>query len=562
MAFYACAATSANAEAVTTELEAFTVTGTTGFQTVTFAQSYANPVPVCIYNLPAVASPFTTPAPAAVRINALSPGSMQIKLQRLTDAESYPNPGDYTTGVASAPVHCIVAEAGVHMLPDGTQFSAGKLTSDRTHGQNAADRWIQSRYETVPTPPASFSDSLVALAQVVTYRDVKPSVIVTSNCAARGDRPYAGGRTGGFCVSKQISRLGDPLRIYGNNNNRRDATRNNEMIGYIVFEQASGSFINPTMPDVGVQYRSSRGADGVVAGVNGSPPYSYSTTEQYDIAVGTQGGEAGGNGSWAVMYGGAPLAGASIDFALDEDIDASTNIDRAHTQEPVDWIAFKFSTPEFTIEKTVDEISVDALQTLTYSIEVENTGAVDLSGVSISDDLVQGATALTLTTGDPLTPDADTGTVGVLDVGETWTYTLTYDLEQANLDDGQDIVNTAEVSFAGLDPQTDDATTEIEQTPLMDLVKTHAFTTEIVADGQAQAGEVITYTYTVSNTGNVTINGVSVADVHNGLGGNLTLTASSTTTNGEPYSGSVLPGDSIELTANYTVTQQDVDELQ
>ena len=64
-------------------------------------------------------------------------------------------------------------------------------------------------------------------------------------------------------------------------------------------------------------------------------------------------------------------------------------------------------------------------------------------------------------------------------------------------------------------------------------------------------GEVITYTYTFENTGNVSLSDVSITDVHGGSG---TLGAIS------PASvASVAVDEIVTFTADYTVTQADID---
>ncbi len=89
----------------------------------------------------------------------------------------------------------------------------------------------------------------------------------------------------------------------------------------------------------------------------------------------------------------------------------------------------------------------------------------------------------------------------------------------------------------------------------------------------AAAGDVITYTYKVTNDGNVTIHNITLADVHNAAGaapvpGSETLTDipplgdSTDATANDGLWSDLAPGDTITFTATYTVKQSDVDNLQ
>ena len=89
-----------------------------------------------------------------------------------------------------------------------------------------------------------------------------------------------------------------------------------------------------------------------------------------------------------------------------------------------------------------------------------------------------------------------------------------------------------------------------------------------------KAGDVITYTYTVKNTGNVTLNNISLSDVQNAAGptpipGSEILSTDlpplNDSTDATPNDGvwsNIAPGDTITFTATYTVKQSDVDTLQ
>ena len=65
------------------------------------------------------------------------------------------------------------------------------------------------------------------------------------------------------------------------------------------------------------------------------------------------------------------------------------------------------------------------------------------------------------------------------------------------------------------------------------------------------AGQTVTYTFAVTNTGNVTVHGVSIAETaFTGTGTLSPVTCPATT---------LAPGASTTCTATYTVTQADVD---
>ncbi|MEZ5812745.1 MAG: hypothetical protein R3D45_15145 [Rhizobiaceae bacterium] len=244
------------------------------------------------------------------------------------------------------------------------------------------------------------------------------------------------------------------------------------------------------------------------------------------------------------------------------------------------------AAPALTVTKVADDDTDVAVgQTVTYTYTVTNSGNVTMTNVSLADVHDGAGTAPTpVFSGTPLT---DTGTIGdstddgldniwdTLAPGDTVNFTSTYTVVQADLDsngggDG-DIDNTATATGTyGGSPTTGQISYSID---LEDV--TASLTVAKVADDTTDVtvGQVITYTYTVTNTGNVAITNVFLSDSHNGSGpapvpGSEALLADNGTT-GDSTDGGVDgnwdtlgPQDVITFTSTYTVTQSDVDNLQ
>jgi uncharacterized repeat protein (TIGR01451 family) len=90
--------------------------------------------------------------------------------------------------------------------------------------------------------------------------------------------------------------------------------------------------------------------------------------------------------------------------------------------------------------------------------------------------------------------------------------------------------------------------------PSLTVAKTAAAPVETGTDGVINAGDTITYSYTVTNTGNVTINSVAPVDTgptFNNIAGTGTLGAFT------PASANLAPGASQVFTAVYTLSNLD-----
>lgn len=179
---------------------------------------------------------------------------------------------------------------------------------------------------------------------------------------------------------------------------------------------------------------------------------------------------------------------------------------------------------------------------ITYEFVTTNTGDVTLSDVSVSDQL-EGISEVTY--GDWPTED------GVLAPGESVTASATYELTQADIDAGE-VLNLA--TATGTTPSGEDVTDEDNENidvpfaPSISLGKIGA-----LAEGsEGAAGDTVNYTFEIANSGNVTLDGIELTDELEGL---------SDITYGEwPSEEFVLaPGESVTATAEYQLTQADVD---
>ena len=127
------------------------------------------------------------------------------------------------------------------------------------------------------------------------------------------------------------------------------------------------------------------------------------------------------------------------------------------------------------------------------------------------------------------------------------------------MDAGSDIVNIGTVDSTEARPETDTETVTITQTPGYTISKT---VFDVAGDGPAgeadEAGDVITYEIVVTNTGNLSINGVVLADpLLEGAFGTLGAAVESLNPDGILD----VPGETFTYTGIYTVQQSDIDNF-
>jgi uncharacterized repeat protein (TIGR01451 family) len=172
---------------------------------------------------------------------------------------------------------------------------------------------------------------------------------------------------------------------------------------------------------------------------------------------------------------------------------------------------------------------------ISYTFTVTNTGNITLEEISVSDSL-PGMSGITPASIPALAP------------GESAEFTADYVVTQEDLDAGA-ITDTATASM-----QTTGACTTCPAAPQPSSTNVIAMTQAQVvqlamrADPAADVreGDTVTYTFAVTNTGNVTLAGVEVSSDLPGLNW----------IDG-PDLGTLAPGQSATATATYVVTAED-----
>ena len=179
---------------------------------------------------------------------------------------------------------------------------------------------------------------------------------------------------------------------------------------------------------------------------------------------------------------------------------------------------------------------------VSYSFDITNTGNVTLHDLTVNDPMLGGTVACSSITS--LAPGASA----------TCSPTATHTVTQADLVDNTDhlLHNTATVSGKNPSDATvtsgpSSATVPLAAAvPALSIDKTHTLSTDVNGNGQADLGDTVSYSFRVTNTGNVTLTDVVVTDTKL----DVTVTAP----------GNLAPGAHVDLTATATheITEADI----
>ncbi|MGX9899227.1 DUF7507 domain-containing protein [Arthrobacter sp. SA17] len=199
---------------------------------------------------------------------------------------------------------------------------------------------------------------------------------------------------------------------------------------------------------------------------------------------------------------------------------------------------------ELLIEKNAELIDgdgdelADVDEAIQYTFTVTNTGKVTITDVRVDDPKAGAVTC----SESVLAPGAST----------TCSADERYVVTQADVDAGSvdNVATAAGTPPAGMEPVVsvpDTTSTEAQVTQGLNLEKDNVLH-DGDSDGVADAGEVIQYTFTATNTGTVTLTDLQIDDPRLTAAG-VTVTCPATT---------VAPGESIICTAEYRVQAADI----
>lgn len=398
----------------------------TNWATVALENTYTNAVPVCTY-----VTVSTAAEPALPRIRNIQSGSFELKIQEMTGGS---NPLDNPT---PGTVFCVIADEGLHTLPDGRQFEAMSVLSDRTTG-SANGTWKYADLEDLTGIVAGAYTRPVALVGLISSNDTQPSAPFVNDCDGRGNAAFDAGPADGLCVGKHTGQIA--------------TSRTNETIGVIIAEAGTGT-VNE------IFYRFQRGTN-TINGVGTNSDTGYSVPEDFDAAVATQTGENGGHGGWATFMGSDPLPAGFIRVSIDEEVVAGDTT-RTHTNEEVDFFAFRDDRPvELEAEKTTEVWDPNALglfavpgEDMSYTLTIRNTGhgAADAGSVFMVDALPP---QVEFFNGDYDPADADPAAVRFAESGSGLSFDPAVDLGFSNgLTRPSDFSQCNYTPLAGYDPQ-------------------------------------------------------------------------------------------------------------
>ena len=266
-----------------------------------------------------------------------------------------------------------------------------------------------------------------------------------------------------------------------------------------------------------------------------------------------------------VMATGSYKNTAEVTASDQPDPDSTVDNDDGDQSEDDEASVTLTPTPliDLALTKTASTVAAVIGDTVTYSLALTNNGPSDATGVSVEDDLPAELSYDTGTASDSGSLSGGNLVWAGLTVSAGTTKTLTYDVTANSA--GNSVINIAQVTAAnetdsdstpnndaGNQLEDDEAAATISisatfvATPSLTLSKTGTLNDDDGTSG-VSVGDTISYAFTVTNTGNVAVTDVTLADT------------GATVSGGPIASLAVGASDSSTFTASYTITQTDID---
>jgi uncharacterized repeat protein (TIGR01451 family) len=195
--------------------------------------------------------------------------------------------------------------------------------------------------------------------------------------------------------------------------------------------------------------------------------------------------------------------------------------------------------PAIQVDKSSSTTDItDTGQIVYYDFNVTNPGDQVLTGITVTDPMCDSA---------PDYQSGDTNLDEKLDLTETWIYTCSHTVTQEEINTGGDLSNTVTADSHESDPDTDTLDIPITQNPALTIVKTATPST------YDQVGDIISYSFLVTNTGNVSFTGP--VTINDDKATDESCPAVSTVGN---LDNELDPDENITCTASYTITLEDL----
>ncbi|MBF4629595.1 hypothetical protein ITJ42_00005, partial [Clavibacter michiganensis subsp. phaseoli] len=333
---------------------------------------------------------------------------------------------------------------------------------------------------------AGASGDLYEIASVPTAASTAP--VATTTIASTG-LPFFGAtaeQDSGLCSELTIAKTSDP------------ASGTDVAVGQTVSYSITFSNANGTAP-AQVDHTDDLTAVLDDATITGSPAVSSGTPLTIDPVANTSfriSGAIPAGGQTTITYSVTINDPATGDRQLTNYVIPTGDAPPA-TCEPANTTCTTHPVADLTIVKSVDPAGQEAYlagEELTYSFLVTNSGNTTLTDVTVNEGAFDGSGEL-----GAITP----ASVASLAPDESATFTATYTLTQADVDRGS-TTNTA--TATGVPPtappvESPPSTVELPLPPgpALTIVKSADL------DGISAVGEVVTYSFVVTNTGNVTL---------------------------------------------------------